>query len=82
VSWAVRGWAKTALAISVLELALSLARMRETWVCTVLRDKNSPAAISGLDRPSATKYAMFRSVGVSASQPESGRRFRVSRRIP
>src|SRR5260221_12572544 len=29
----------------------------ETWVCTVLRDRNSSAAMSGLDRPRATRCA-------------------------
>ena len=55
--------------ISARERAPSLARMWETWVCTVLRDRNSSAAMSGLDLPSAIKEAILASVGVSASQP-------------
>jgi hypothetical protein len=42
--------------ISARDRAPSLARMCETCVCTVLRDKNSSAATSGLDRPSVTPH--------------------------
>ncbi len=41
--------------VSARDWAPSLARMCETWVCTVLRDNNSSAAMSGLDRPSPTR---------------------------
>ncbi len=71
--------------MSARERALSLARMWETWVCTVLRDKNSSVAMSGLDRPWATRKAIFASVGVSACQPlvaAGGRRPPWVRRMP
>src|SRR3989440_57274 len=52
----------------------SLARMFETWVCTVLRDSSISAAMSGLERPWATSAATRTSVGVNASHPLVGRR--------
>src|ERR1019366_1552842 len=57
--------------ISAREWAPSLDKMCETWVCTVLRDKNSSAAMSGLDRPTATRRAILVSVGGRASRPRS-----------
>ena len=56
-------------AISVRDRAPNFARMRETCARTVSRDRDSPAAISGLDRPSAISLAIFASVGVSDSHP-------------
>ena len=47
--------------------------MRDTCVCTVFRDKNNSAAMSGFDRPPATRRAIFTSVGVSAPHPDAGR---------
>jgi hypothetical protein len=40
-----------------------------TWLCTVRRDSHSAVAMSGLDRPTATRSAIFNSVAVSAAQP-------------
>jgi len=71
--WRAAGWRTASRMISARDRAPSLARMCETCVCTVLRDKNSSAATSGFDRPSATRYATFTSVGVSASHPVAGR---------
>ena len=68
--------------MSARERALSLARMWETWVCTVLRDKNSSAAMSELDRPSAISEAILASVGVSASHPCPAGARRRPRRMP
>jgi hypothetical protein len=55
--------------ISARERALSLARMWEMWVCTVLRDRYSSVAMSGLVRPWATREAILPSAGVSACHP-------------
>jgi hypothetical protein len=46
-----------------------LARMCETCVCTVLRDKNSSAAMSGSGPPCAISSATRGQVGVSAARP-------------
>jgi hypothetical protein len=75
-----RAWRMT----SARERAPSLAKMCDTWVCTVLRDSSNSAAMSGLDRPSATREAIFASVGVSASHPRvaPARRPPRPRRIP
>ncbi len=43
--------------------------MCETCVCTVLRDKNSSAAVSGFGRPCAVSSATGSQVGVSAARP-------------
>jgi hypothetical protein len=43
------------------------------WVWTVLQDKNSSAAMPGLDCPAATRYAILVSVRVRASHPVAGR---------
>ena len=71
-------------AISIREWAPSLARMCETWVCTVERDRNRAAAMSGLDCPAPTSSAILVSAAVSASQPVLGRRRapRTPRRTP
>src|SRR5579859_4685581 len=61
-------WA-TWLATSTRERAPSLARIRDTCTCTVYRDKNNRAPISGFDNPSPTRYATFTSVGVNAAHP-------------
>src|SRR5260370_28696599 len=63
------GCCRASRAISARDRAPSLARMWETCVSTVLRDSQSSAAMSGLDCPSATSYAIFASVGVSAELP-------------
>jgi hypothetical protein len=49
------GWRTASRMISARDRAPSLARMCDTCVCTVLRDKNNSAATSGFDRPFATK---------------------------
>jgi hypothetical protein len=55
--------------MSVRDRAPSLARMCETCVCTVVHDKNSPAAMSGSSRPCAASSATRSQVGVSAARP-------------
>jgi anti-sigma regulatory factor (Ser/Thr protein kinase) len=56
-------------AMSVREWTSSFFRMWETWVATVRRDRNSLAAISGLDIPPSTSAAILVSAGVRLSQP-------------
>jgi hypothetical protein len=70
--------------ISARERAPSLARMWETWVCTVFLDRNSSAAMSGLDWPVATRAPIFASAGVSAAQPVAAAAGRLPwpRRMP
>jgi hypothetical protein len=63
--WPAAGCRTASRTISARDRAPGLARMCDTCVCTVLRDKNNAAATSGFDRPSATRYATFTSVGVS-----------------
>ena len=43
--------------------------MCQTCVCTVSRDKDSSAAVSGSGRPCATRWATRSQVGVSAARP-------------
>ncbi len=49
----------------------------------VLRDRNRWVEMSGLDWPSATRRAIFRSVAIRLFQPETGCRrvLRVPRRM-
>src|SRR5260221_10964215 len=63
------GCRRASRTISTRDRAPSLARMWEMWVCTVLRDSHSSAAMSGLDCPAATRYATLVSVGVRACHP-------------
>jgi len=55
--------------VSVRDRAPGLARMCETCVCTVVRDKNCSAAMSGFGRPCAAGSATRGQVGVSAARP-------------
>ena len=59
--------------ISARDRAPSLARMCDTCVCTVLRDKNNSAADVRIRQPVRHQLATFTSVGVSASHPVAGR---------
>src|SRR5262249_49269934 len=67
-------WPRTARrlasrAMSVRECRSSFARMCDTCVCTVRRDRNRWAAICGFDMPSATSETTFSSVAVRLSHP-------------